>query len=66
MVEKFALTAPLPNRRLILTSWREDRRVERVAVDRDDFNRFHPGDTITVRVKEGLVGIPWVSGVDRR
>ncbi len=66
VVEKFALTAPLPNRRLILTSWREDRRVERVAVDRDDFNRFHPGDTITVRVKEGLVGIPWVSGVDRR
>jgi hypothetical protein len=66
VVGKFALTAPLPNRRLIVTSWREDRRVERVAVDGDDFNRFHPGDTVNIRVRDGLVGIPWVKGIDRR
>jgi hypothetical protein len=63
---KFALTAPLPNRRLVVTSWREGRRVERVAVDRGDFTRFHPGDAIIVQVKSGLVGIPWVYGVTRR
>jgi hypothetical protein len=66
VVGKFALTAPLPNRRLVVTSWREGRRVERVAVDRDDFTRFHPGDAIIVQVKSGLVGIPWVYGVTRR
>lgn len=66
VIGRFALTVPLPNRRLIVTSWREDRRVERVAVDGDDFNRFHPGDTVNIRVRDGLVGIPWVKGVDRR
>ena len=66
VIEKFALTAPLPHRRLIVTSWRTGRHLERVAVDRDDFNRFHPGDAILVRVDEGLVGIPWISGVSRR
>ena len=66
VIEKFALTAPLPHRRLIITSWRAGRQLERVAVDRDDFNRFHPGDAILVRVHEGLVGIPWESGVSRR
>ena len=60
VIGKFALSAPLPNRRLIVSSWREDRKVERVAVDRDDFIRFHQGDSIVVKVAGGLVGIPWV------
>ena len=65
VVGKFALTAPLPHRRLIVTSWREDRSVERVAVGRDDFNRFQIGDSVLVLVKGGLVAIPWVAGVNR-
>jgi 4-amino-4-deoxy-L-arabinose transferase-like glycosyltransferase len=66
VIGKFAISAPLPVRRLVVTSWREGRQIERVAVDRDDFNRFHPGDAINVRVEGGLVGIPWVYGVSRR
>jgi hypothetical protein len=66
VIGKFGISAPLPVRRLVVTSWREDRQVERVSVDRDDFSRFRPGDGINVRVKEGLIGIPWVYGVSRR
>ncbi len=66
VIGKFGVSAPLPNRRLVVTSWRDGRQIERVAVDRDDFNRFRPGDAINVRVEGGLVGIPWVYGVSRR
>jgi len=66
VIGKFGISAPLPVRRLVVTSWRDDRQVERVSVDRDDFSRFHPGDAVNVRVKEGLIGIPWVYGVSRR
>lgn len=66
VIGKFALSMPLPNRRLIVSSWREGHRFERVAVDRDDFIRFHQGDSIVVKVEDGLVGIPWVYGVYRR
>jgi hypothetical protein len=66
VIGKFGISAPLPVRRLVATSWRDGRQVERVSVDRDDFSRFRPGDAIYVRVKEGLIGIPWVYGVSRR
>ncbi|HKQ85459.1 MAG TPA: hypothetical protein VJS43_01685, partial [Candidatus Acidoferrales bacterium] len=63
VVGKFAMAGPLPNRRLIVRSWREGDNFERIAVDRIDFNQFSDGDAIEVKVKEGLVGIPWVAGV---
>jgi hypothetical protein len=65
VVGKFAMRGPVPSRRLIVSSWREDRRFERVPVDPGDFDRFAVGDTVEVHVKGGLVGIPWVSGVSR-
>lgn len=65
VVGKFAMRGPVPTRRLIVTSWREERRFERVPVDVADFERFTQGDTVEVRVKGGLVGIPWISGVSR-
>jgi hypothetical protein len=65
VVGKFAMSGPAPNRRLIVTSWREGRRIERVPVDRGDFDRFTIGDMAIVEVKDGLVGIPWVVGVSR-
>jgi hypothetical protein len=65
VVGKFAISAPLPIRRLVVTSWRDGRRVERVPVERDDFQRFRSGDAIVVKVEGGLVGIPWVYGVYR-
>ncbi len=65
VISRFAMFGPLPSRRLVVESWREGHRIERVAVDRDDYDRFHPGDFVVVRVGEGLVGIPWVAGVDR-
>jgi hypothetical protein len=53
-------------RRLLVPSWRPDRRLERLAVDPDDFDRFHDGDKINVGVAPGALGIPWFYGVYRR
>lgn len=52
-------------RRLNVPSWRPDRRYERLAVDYDDFERFHEGDKIVVGVEPGALGIPWFYGVYR-
>ena len=46
-------------------TWREGHRVERIPVDRGDFDRFSSGDAIEVKVGEGLMDIPWVAGVSR-
>ncbi|HUA02068.1 MAG TPA: hypothetical protein VMB02_17150 [Candidatus Aquilonibacter sp.] len=63
VVSKFAMPGPVPNRRLIVTSWRDGHRFERVAVGREDFDGFNRGDAIRIEVKDGLLDIPWVSGV---
>src|SRR5260370_22757630 len=47
------------SRRLVVRSWREGQRVERLAADMDDFDRFHEGDPIAVAVEPGALGIPW-------
>jgi len=49
----------------VVDSWREGHRVERIPVDRGDFDRFTDGDLVEVKVAGGLVGIPWVAGVSR-
>jgi len=54
------------SRRLVVRSWREGQRVERLAVDMDDFDRFHEGDAIVVGVGPGALAIPWYYGVYRR
>jgi hypothetical protein len=51
--------------RLVVTSWRRNRSIERVPVPRDDFDRFHIGDEVIVVVQDGLAGIPWVYAVRR-
>lgn len=66
VVGKFAMRGPVPSRRLVVVSWRDGRRFERVPVAREDFDRFQPGDAVIVRVEDGLVGIPWVYSVYRR
>jgi hypothetical protein len=53
-------------RRLFVRSWREGQRIERLAVNSDDFDRFHAGDVVSVGVKPGALGIPWYFGVYRR
>jgi hypothetical protein len=63
VIWKFSMSGPVPNRRLIVTSWREGRRFERIPVDRGDFDRVSRGDMVNVQVKEGLASIPWVAGV---
>ncbi|MFZ3214500.1 MAG: hypothetical protein WA192_00390 [Candidatus Acidiferrales bacterium] len=65
VIGKFAMSGPVPSRRLIVSSWRPGRRVERIPVDRDDFDRFTSGDIVDIQVKDGLVSIPWVAGVSR-
>jgi|SRR5215467_16015331 len=62
---KFAMRGPVPTRRLVVASWRPGHRIERVPVDRGDFDRFTTGDFIRVKVGDGLVGIPWIAGVSR-
>lgn len=54
------------SRRLMVYSWRGDQRIERLAVDTDDYDRFHEGDAIVVGVGPGALGIPWYYGVYRR
>ena len=54
------------SRRLLVRSWRPGQKVERLAVDADDFDRFQDGDTVTVAVEPGALGIPWYYGVYRR
>ena len=66
IVEKFSMPGPVPLRRLIVTSWREGHGIERLPVDRGDFERFSSGESVDVRVAGGLVGIPWVAGVSLR
>lgn len=52
-------------RRLFVYSWREGHKIERLAVDSDDFDRFHEGDKINVGEEPGALGIPWFYGVYR-
>jgi hypothetical protein len=66
ILEKFSMPGPVPMHRLIVTSWREGHRVERLPVDRGDFERFSSGESVEVKVAGGLVGIPWVAGVSLR
>jgi hypothetical protein len=65
VVGKFAMHGPVANRRLVVISWREGSRFERIPVDVGDYDRFSTGELVDIRVKEGLVGIPWVAGVSR-
>jgi hypothetical protein len=65
VISKFA-TGGLPrSRRLVVTSWREGRRIERIAVDQNDYDRFHQGDDIIIQAQKGALGVPWVYGVFR-
>src|ERR1700676_2047199 len=54
------------SRRLFVRSWRYGQKFERLAVDADDFDRFHEGDPVNVGVAPGALGIPWFYGVYRR
>jgi hypothetical protein len=63
VVSKFSMPGPVASRRLIVTSWREGHRIERIAVTRQDFDGFDRGDFVDIQLKDGFLGIPWVSGV---
>ena len=66
VVGKFA-TGGLPrSRRLVVTSWRGGRRIERIAVDQNDFDRFQRGDDIVIQAQKGALGVPWIYGVFRQ
>lgn len=53
-------------RRLYVHSWREGQKIERLAVNSDDYDRFRAGDAVVVGVEPGALGIPWYYGVYRR
>ena len=52
-------------RRLVVTSWRGGRRIERIPVDQNDYDRFQKGDDIVIQAQKGAFGVPWVNGVYR-
>lgn len=54
------------SRRLVVRSARPGQKFERLAVDADDFDRFHEGDTVVVGVASGALGIGWFYGVYRK
>jgi hypothetical protein len=54
------------SRRLVVGSWRPGRKLERLAVEADDYDRFHVGDSLEVAIEPGVAGIPWVYGVYRK
>jgi hypothetical protein len=54
------------SRRLHVRSWRAGQKIEGLAVDADDFDRFQIGDTVMVATEPGAIGIPWYYGVYRR
>jgi hypothetical protein len=66
VVGRFTMPGTLRSSRLVVTSWRPGRRIERVAVSRDDYHRFTRGDAVVVQMQEGLIGIPWVYSVHRK
>ncbi len=66
VVGKFSMAGALPTRRLVVTSWRTGHRVERIPVNRRDFDLLSRGDTVNVTLGSGAVGIPWVVGVTLR
>jgi hypothetical protein len=66
VVGKFSMGGALPIRRLVVTSWRDGHRIERVSVSRSAFDGFRVGDFVNVKVQDGLVGVPWVSEVSNR
>ena len=53
------------SRRLVVTSWRGGRRIERIPVDQNDYDRFQRGDDIVIQAQKGALGVPWVYGVYR-
>lgn len=63
VVGKFSMRGLIRNSRVVVISWREGRRFERVPVGRDDFVRIERGDMVVVYVQAGLAGIPWVRAV---
>jgi hypothetical protein len=65
VVGKFSMPGAIHSRRLVVNSWRDGHRIERVPVTRGDFDLFSVGDTADVEVHDGLMGIPWVSGATR-
>ncbi len=66
VIGKFSMSGALPSRRLVVTSWRPGHRVERIPVDRRDFDLFNRGDVVNITLGTGLAGIPWVVGVSLR
>lgn len=55
------------SRRLVVrASLRPGQKFERLAVDADDFDRFHEGDAVVVGIAPGVLGISWFYGIYRR
>ena len=65
IVGKFSTNGLPRSRRLVVTSWRGSRPIERLAVDQNDYDRFQRGDDIVVQAQKGAFGLPWVNGVYR-
>lgn len=66
VVSRFFMPGVMPMHQLVVTSWRDGHRVERLLVSRQDLELFRVHDHVDVRISGGLAGIPWVFGVYHR
>jgi hypothetical protein len=67
VVSRYSMTGIVRGtRRIFVRSWREGQKIERLAVDADDYDRFRDGDAVNVAVEPGALGIPWYYGIYRR
>jgi hypothetical protein len=67
VVSRYSMTGIVRGtRRIFVRSWREGQKIERLAVDADDYDRFHDGDAVNVAAEPGALGIPWYYGIYRR
>lgn len=53
------------SRRVFVRSWSDSQKTQGLAVDVDDFERFHEGDEVVVGVAPGALGINWFYGIYR-
>ncbi len=66
VVGKFSMPGMLRTSRLMVHSWRQGLRIERIPISPEELDRFQKGDAVDILVQDGLIGIPWVRSVQHK
>jgi hypothetical protein len=63
VVGKFTMPGSLKNSRLVVPSWRLNRKIERIPIHRETYSLFSSGELVEIHVRDGAIGIPWCESV---